>query len=57
MIVFDPEAAVRSAVANAAIEGIVIEPVFVERLLDVAEGTISADALIAEELARLQSSQ
>lgn len=48
-----PEAAVTNAVANAAVEGVTLDAQWHDRLRDVATGAISANALVAEELARL----
>jgi uncharacterized phage-associated protein len=49
----DVESAVSHAVANAALEGVSLTAEQEERLRDVAAGRMSADALIAEEIARL----
>ena len=49
------ESAVLHAVSNAAMEGIDLDYDWIERLRDVATGSISTDTLIAEEVARLKN--
>lgn len=48
------ETAVALATANAAIEGEEFDEDWQERLRDVASGLVSAEDLIAEEIARLR---
>ncbi|GID53045.1 hypothetical protein Aco03nite_014490 [Actinoplanes couchii] len=49
----DTETAVALATANAALEGVEFDEEWQDRLRDVASGTISADELIAAEIARI----
>ena len=51
----DPDTAVALAVASAALEGVELSAEWQERLREVADGRTTADALIAEEIARLNS--
>ncbi|GAA2604070.1 Panacea domain-containing protein [Paractinoplanes durhamensis] len=49
----DPETAVALATANAALEGVEFDDEWQDRLRDVASGLVSADDLIAAEIARI----
>jgi hypothetical protein len=49
----DPETAVALATANAALEGVEFDDEWQDRLRDVASGLISAEDLVAEEIARI----
>ncbi|MEU4242270.1 type II toxin-antitoxin system antitoxin SocA domain-containing protein [Actinoplanes sp. NPDC026619] len=49
----DPETAVALATANAALEGVEFDDDWQDRLRDVATGLVSADDLVAEEIARI----
>ncbi|MET3429862.1 putative phage-associated protein [Actinoplanes tereljensis] len=49
----DPETAVALATANAALEGVEFDDDWQDRLRDVASGLVSADDLVAEEIARI----
>jgi uncharacterized phage-associated protein len=51
----DPETAVALATANAALEGMEFDEEWQDSLRDVATGAVSADDLIAAEIARIQS--
>jgi hypothetical protein len=51
----DVETAVAHAVSSAALEGQQLDVEWQDRLRDVATGNLSADDLVAEEIARLQS--
>jgi uncharacterized phage-associated protein len=51
--VASPAAAVLHATANAALEDVELDSNWVERLHDVANGAVSADDLVSEELERL----
>ena len=50
----DTETAVALATANAALEGMEFDEDWQDRLRDVASGAVSADDLIAAEIARIQ---
>lgn len=52
--VADPETAVSLASASSALEGIELDDAWQDRLRDVATGLVSADDLIAEEIARIK---
>lgn len=49
----DAETAVTLAAASAALEGVELDEDWQDRLRDVASGAVTADALVAEEIARL----
>lgn len=48
----DPETAVASAAANVALEGVELDTDWQDRLREVASSVVSAEALVAEEIAR-----
>jgi uncharacterized phage-associated protein len=50
----DPEAAVAHAVGSAALEGVTFDAAWQARLREVADGTLSADDLVNEEIARIR---
>ena len=50
----DSETAVALATANAALEGVEFDDEWQDRLRDMASGLVSADDLIAEEIARIK---
>ncbi|MGW4461481.1 type II toxin-antitoxin system antitoxin SocA domain-containing protein [Micromonospora sp. NPDC004704] len=50
----DPETAVALATSSAALEGIALDEEWQDKLRDVATGEMSADQLIAEEIARFR---
>lgn len=50
----DSETAVALATANAALEGVEFDEEWQDRLRDMASGLVSADDLIAEEIARIK---
>jgi len=50
----DPETAVATATANAAIEGVEFDEVWQDKLRDVAAGLVEADDLVAQEIARIR---
>jgi uncharacterized phage-associated protein len=50
----DSETAVALATANAALEGVEFDDEWQDRLRDVASGLVSAEDLIAEEIARIK---
>jgi len=53
----EPETAITLATASAALEGIEFDDEWQERLRDVAYGSVTADQLVAEEIARLDQSR
>lgn len=55
MTQFDPEFAVRQAVVSTAFEDHELGRAFVEQLRDVADGRMSAEDLIAGEIARAKA--
>ena len=50
----DPETAVATATANAALEGIEFDDIWQDRMRDVATGLVAADDVVAEEIARIR---
>jgi hypothetical protein len=50
----DTETAVALAAANAALEGVEFDDSWQDRLRDVASGVMTADELVAEEIARMK---